>query len=229
VLLIAKTPGLTMPRQPNDIKELCSRLVAHAYPEFENRDFTVKAGKLRSYGQVRWGDAGGVQITCHQDVIRWPEPALIGLLAHEISHPAAGRSSEEGTDRDVINRGLGHYLAIERAFVNKYDDHCIGRGEDRYLGFQSVRELLNDHELRIMGNLLEDFKILPSKAATKFRLLHDTAIHDGIGHSILMIEGQSIRVDGASPSSDIKLLFRDEILYVYADDEVVAQVPRRER
>ncbi|MHA1939376.1 MAG: hypothetical protein ACXABV_10675 [Candidatus Thorarchaeota archaeon] len=218
-----------MPEQPNDIKELGHRLVVHAYPEFDSRDFTINTGNLRSYGQVRWGDVGGIQITCHQDVIRWPEPVLIGLLAHEISHPAEGSSSEEGTDRDVIDRGLGHYLAVERAFVNKYDDHSISRGKDRYLGFQSVRKLLNGHEERIMENLLEDFRILPSKETTKFRLLHDTAIHDGIGHSILMIEGQSIRVEGARPNSDIKLLFRDEILYVFVDDEVGAQIPWHER
>jgi hypothetical protein len=218
-----------MPRQLNDIKELGHRLVAHAYPEFEGRDLKINTGNLRSYGQVRWSDAGGIQITCHQDVIEWPEPAIIGLLAHEISHPAEGSSSEERTDRDVINRGLGHYLAVERAFVNKYEDHGISRGKDRYLGFQSVRELLNEHEQRIMENLLEDFKILPSKETRKFRLFHDTAIHDEIGHSILMIEGQSIRVEGARLNSSIKLLFRDEILYVYADDDVVAQVPWRDR
>ncbi len=229
MLLIAKTPGLRMPRQLNDIKELGHRLVAHAYPEFDGRDLKIDTGKLRSYGQVRWSDAGGIQIICHQDVMEWPEPALIGLLAHEISHPAEGSSSEEGTDRDVISRGLGHYLAVERAFVDKYGDHIISKGKDRYLGFQSVRELLNDHEQRIMENLLEDFKILPSKETRKFRLIHDTAIHDEIGHSILLIEGQSIRVEGARPNSDIKLLFRDEILYVYADDDVVAQVPWRER
>jgi len=225
VLLIAETPVLRMPRQSNDIKELGQRLVAHAYPEFEGRDFTINTGNLRSYGQVRWSDTGGIHITCHQDVIRWPEPAIIGLLAHEISHPAKGSSSEEGTDRDVINRGLGHYLAVERAFVNKYEDHRISRGRDRYLGFQSVKELLNNHEHRIMGSLLEDFKILPSRNAAKYRLLHDMAIHDAVGHFILMIDGQSIRVEGASSDSDIKLLFRDEVLYVYVDDDVATQVP----
>jgi hypothetical protein len=229
VLLIANTPGLRMPRQLNDIEELGHRLVAHAYPEFEGRYLAINTGKLRSYGQVRWSDTGGIQITCHQDVIKWPEPALIGLLAHEISHPAGGSSSEEGTDRDVINRGLGHYLAVERAFVNKHHDHSISRSKDRYLGFQSVMELLNDHEHRIMENLLEDFKIIPSKESSEFRLLHDTAIHDEIGHSILMIEGQSIKLEGARPNSDIKLLFRNETLHVYADDAVVAQVPWRDR
>ena len=143
-----------------------------------------------------------------------------------MSHPATGRiSSEEATDREVILRGLGHYLAVERAFVNKYNDHKTSGGKDRYMGFQSITKLLNDHEYRIMEHLLEDFKILPFRASTKFRLLHDTAIHDGIGQSVLMIEGQAITVKGARPESDIKLLFRDEILNIYADDEIVAQVP----
>jgi hypothetical protein len=215
-----------MPRQLNDLKELGRRLVLHAYPELTDRNIEVDTGNLKSFGQVRWNDMGGINVTCHQDVVGWPEPAIIGLLAHEISHPAKGQdSSEEMTDLDVIRRGLGHYLAVERAYVNKYEDHVIGKGRDRYLGFQSVRELLNDHEKGVLEHLLQDFRILPSIGKTRLRWIHDTAIHDDIGHSTLMIEGQAIRVKGVWADSDLKLLFRDEMLYVYADDEAIAKVP----
>jgi hypothetical protein len=213
-----------MPEQPIDLKRLGRSLLTHAYPEFNERGIVIETGKLRSYGQVRWSDTGEIQIMCHQDIVRWPEPAVIGLLAHEISHPAIEpNSSEEATDRDVISRGLGYYLAVERV----YDDHRIGGGRDRYLGFQSIRKLLNSHERCTLENLLEDFNILPGES-TRLRLLHDTAIHDGLGQSILMIEGQAIQIEGTQPDSELKLLIRDEFLYVYADEEIVAQVPWQE-
>ncbi|MFX0056056.1 MAG: hypothetical protein ACFFAX_08455 [Promethearchaeota archaeon] len=215
-----------MPVQSNDISNLVRRLVVNAYPELANRKIKVRAGALKSYGQVRWSDVGGINITCHQDVIDWPEPAIIGLLAHEISHPGKGQDScEEATDLDVISRGLGHYLAVERAFVNKYEDHVVERGKDRYLGFQSIRDLLNAHEERILEQLLGDFRILPLKRRELIKLMHDTSIYDGTGHSVLMIEGKAIRVGEIPANSDLKLLLRDDILYVYADDEVIAEVP----
>ncbi|MFW9887860.1 MAG: hypothetical protein ACFFER_06745 [Candidatus Thorarchaeota archaeon] len=215
-----------MPAQSNDIGELGRRIVFHAYPELAGRDIEATTSNLRSYGQVRWSDTDRINITCHQDTVCWPEPAIIGLLAHEISHPAKGKySSEETTDLDVIDRGLGHYLATERAYVNKYEDHTVRGCKDRYLGFQSIRELLNEHEKGMLEKLLEDFRIIPSKKTTRFRLIQDTAIHDDVGHTTLMIEGQSIRVKGVGADSDLKLLFRDKVLYVYADDEVVVKVP----
>jgi hypothetical protein len=219
-----------MPNHSNDVRELGRRLVAFAYPEFEGRDVKVITGNLRSYGQVRWSDDGGISIICNRDVVKWPEPVIIGLLGHEMSHPAKGvHSSEENTDLDVISRGLGPYLAVERAYVNKYEDHRIGKGKDRYLGFQSIRELLNDHEQTTMRHLLEDFRITPSRGLNEHRLVHDTAIHDEVGQLILMIEGQAIRVEGVRTDSDVKLLFRDEVLYVYVDDEVATEVPWHER
>ncbi|MFX1263177.1 MAG: hypothetical protein ACFFAZ_13900 [Promethearchaeota archaeon] len=219
-----------MPVQSNDIGELGRRLVFHAYPELAGRNIEVSTGNLRSYGLVRWSDAGRISITCHQDALYWPEPAIIGLLAHEISHPAKGKdSSEETTDLDVIDRGLGHYLATERAYVNMYEDYTVRRRKDRYLGFQSIRKLLNDHEIVMLEQILEDFRIIPSKKTTRFGLIHDTAIHDGVEHSTLMIEGQAIRVKGVRAGADLKLLFRDRVLYVYADDEVVVKVPWHSR
>ncbi|MHA2069506.1 MAG: hypothetical protein ACXABY_34520, partial [Candidatus Thorarchaeota archaeon] len=72
-----------MPEQPSDFKKLGRRLVAHAYPEVSQKKVIIKTSKLESYGQVRWSDVGDIRITCHQDIINWPEPAIIGLLAHE--------------------------------------------------------------------------------------------------------------------------------------------------
>jgi hypothetical protein len=214
----------------NDIGLLGRRLVFHAYPELAGRNIEVSTGNLKSYGQVRWSDAGRINVTCHQEVVDWPEPAIIGLLAHEFSHPAKGQdSSEEVTDLDVINRGLGHYLAVERTYVNKHEDHTIGRGKDRYLGARSIRELLNDHEKGLLEHLLEDFRIAPSRQREGFRRIHDTAIHDDIGRSTLMIEGHAIRLRGVQIDSDLKLLFRDGTLYVYVEDKVVARAPWQSR
>ncbi|MHA2140482.1 MAG: hypothetical protein ACXADC_07405 [Candidatus Thorarchaeota archaeon] len=219
-----------MPAQSSDFKELGRKLITHAYPELSGRNVIIKTGRLRSYGQVRWSDAGAIIITCNRNITNWPEPAVIGLLAHEISHPILGRkSSEEATDMDVIKRGLGHYLAVERAYVSKYNDHDINRNRDRYLGFQSVSHNLNNHERLIMENLLEDFNILPSKESKGVRLIHDTAIHDDTEQSIMMIEGKTIMLKGARPNSDIKMLFRGEVLFIYADDEIVAEIPWHDR
>jgi hypothetical protein len=221
----SRIAGIRVPVHLNDIGLLGRRLVFHAYPELAGRNIEVRTGNLKSYGQVRWSDAGRINVTCHQDIGGWPEPAIIGLLAHEFSHPAKGQdSSEEETDLDVINRGLGHYLAVERIFVNKHEDYTIGRGKDRYLGVRSIRELLNDHENELLEHLLEDFRIAPSRKRKGIRRIHDTAIHDDIGHSTLMIEGHAIRLRGAHADSDLKLLLRDEIFYVYVDEEVVARV-----
>jgi hypothetical protein len=219
-----------VPVHLSDTGLLGRRLVFHAYPELAGRNIEVNTGNLKSYGQVRWSDAGGIDVTCHQDVVGWPEPAIIGLLAHEFSHPAKRQdSSEEATDLDVINRGLGHYLAVERTYVNKHEDYTIGRGKDRYLGVRSIRELLNDHEKGLLEHLLVDFRIAPSRKREGFRRIHDTAIHDDIGHSTLIIEGHAIRLGATQADSDLKLLFRDEILYVYVDEEVVARVPWHSR
>jgi hypothetical protein len=117
--------------------------------------------------KVEWGGSGpnAVVISSHDktDIIRfnrsildWPEPASCGLLFHELSHIALGANihSEHQADRDVIERGLGPYLAIERLLTNKIDDHIVREGEDRYLGYESIRNLLSSVEIYQLDKML---------------------------------------------------------------------------
>jgi len=56
----------------------------------------------------------------------------------------------------VIARGLGCFLAIERAFTRKYADHIIGNGKDRYLGYESIRKLLTSGQVTQLDILMSD-------------------------------------------------------------------------
>ena len=89
-------------------------------------------------------------------------PALYGLLSHELSHIALGVNlhSEFQADRDVIERGLGPYLAIERLFTNKHSDYILREGEDKYLGFISIRKLLSPDEVHQLDTLISEIGML---------------------------------------------------------------------
>jgi len=60
----------------------------------------------------------------------------------------------------VINRKLGHYLAIERAYTKKFFDHILREGEDKYLGYTSIRKRLKSKEVRKLDKLLSDLGIV---------------------------------------------------------------------
>ena len=57
-------------------------------------------------------------------------------------------------------RGQGHYLAIERAFTNKYSDHVLRDGADRYLGYTSICKLLKFQEVQQLDSLISDIGIV---------------------------------------------------------------------
>ena len=100
-------------------------------------------------------------IRCNRAVRNWPEPALNGLLSHELSHLALGSKmhTELQADKDVIARGLGHYLAVERAFTNKHSDHVLREGEDRYLGYTFIRKLLKYQEVQQLDTLMSNIEL----------------------------------------------------------------------
>jgi hypothetical protein len=73
------------------LMDLAKRLVSYAYPELSQTKIAIGYGRISSYANVRWGGKGDIQVTCNVNSEDWPEPALIGLISHELSHPAQTR------------------------------------------------------------------------------------------------------------------------------------------
>ena len=201
--------------------DMAERLVSYAYPELSQTNIVVGYGGISSYANVRWGGLTGIQVTCSLKSEDWPEPALLGLISHELSHPAQARDwdSEMKTDQDVLNRGLGPYLAVERALTGKYDDHILRGGRDRYLGYATMRSLLNHREIRNLDRLLEDFGLIPSKSTRKdLDVLHDTIAYDEKRATTIVVEGNLLMLPPIPSDADIKILVRGKAAFIYADD-----------
>ncbi|MFX0107968.1 MAG: hypothetical protein ACFE7R_06780 [Candidatus Hodarchaeota archaeon] len=136
-------------------------LVTLAYSDIKDRDVKVVWGSIGPNAVVISSHKKSDVIRCNRAVRNWPEPALYGLLSHELSHIALGVNlhSELQADKDVIERGLGQYLAVERVLTTKFEDHNLRNGEDRYLGYFSIRKLLKAHEIRQLDILLSNYEI----------------------------------------------------------------------
>ena len=132
-----------------DVSALVDVLISSAYPELRNSNMSVSWGKTSSFAQIQWSDSkDDISIRINTKVKEWHEAGVTGLISHELSHPAqrGGGLSELKTDRDAISRGFGPYLAVERLFAGKYEDHVVRRGKDRYLGYRSIRVQLTHLE-----------------------------------------------------------------------------------
>ena len=152
-----------------------------AYPELVDRELRVQVKRIRALGNAHWTSVSKpVIITINKEVIGWPDPAVIGLLAHELSHPIVGlrKDTELATDRDVIARGLGVYLAFERAFVGRFLDDPLKRSGDRYLGYSSIRQTLQPHNLKDLDHMLRDFSLIPQRSSHRYM---EYPVHDTIG------------------------------------------------
>jgi len=149
--------------QRYSIQEYIVRLQKYAYQELADYDIIGEWKRIPSFAQVVLSDTGPFEIYCNLKVQRWPEPALYGLLAHELSHISLRkvRSSESGADEDVISRGLGAYLALERIFVGKYLDHSVKYRHDKYIGYDEIRKMLGEDEIRQLDLLLVRLKLIP--------------------------------------------------------------------
>ena len=139
-------------------------LIKRAYADIKDRTVKVVWGSTGTNAVIIRSQNKSDTIRCNRAVRNWPEPALNGLLSHELSHIALGSEmhTELQADKDVIARGLGHYLAVERAFTNKHSDHVLREGEDRYLGYASIRKLLKFQEVQQLDSLMSDFGLEPS-------------------------------------------------------------------
>jgi hypothetical protein len=175
-----------------DLSALLTPLVDVAYPELSENHITIGWGRISSFATISWNQKlEDIRIKCSHETKKWHEAPLIGLLAHELSHPVhKGRSeSEESTDLDVIERGLGTYLGVERLFTGKYEDHIIRKGRDRYLGYRSIRNQLSETELKHLDILLKQLRLIPHQMIARSPRQHDIIIVNSSTNTIIEING----------------------------------------
>lgn len=156
-------------------------------------------------------------------ILKWHEAPIIGLMAHELSHPASkkGGQKEEYTDLDVIQRGLGPYLALERIMTNKYTDYVIKKGKDRYLGYSTIRDYLDSKELNHLDRLLGDLRLTSTSRKYPKELQHDYIVMRD--SKITSLRNGSILDHNPDIDTELKYRTHDNSTYVYLDDELVAK------
>ena len=203
-----------------DLQELAHLLVEEAYPELRGSELDVRRGRTSFFGTVSWTSLPGtIRIVCSTQTKKWHEAALLGLLSHELSHTAQSKhsTSERSTDIDVIDRGLGPYLAAERATTGKYEDYIISRGRDRYLGYRTIRGHLLGLELTQLDVLLREMRLVPSRKAECELLNHDVSIRHSDGRTEISINGNTFMVISDAKDPKIELIAREGITCVYVD------------
>ena len=209
-----------------DINELIRTLVSFAYPELQKRQVVASWGRTSNYAQVRWSDDDNeIKIRINKNVRRWHQAGITGLLSHELSHPAQSGSGfkEKRTDEDVIARGLGSYLAVERILAGKYEDHIISRGKDRYLGYRTIRNLLTSQEIQNLDILMSKMKLKPVQHTNPTMFSHDSALFEKGGETMISIDGNQFTLPDGLQDPDIKMVNRDGLVMVYADEILVGQ------
>ena len=214
-----------------DISTLARVLTSSAYPELQQSNISVSWGKTSSFAQIQWGETKDeISIRINTNVKTWHDAGITGLISHELSHPAQKGEglSELKTDNDAIIRGLGPYLAVERLFAGKYDDHVIRSGKDRYLGYRSIRAQLTHLESHQLDLLLSSIGLVPAKKSSPVMLSHDIAMFDRASKTILTIEGRQYHLSKGVQNPDIKLVERNHITYVYADEILVGEFSEKE-
>ncbi len=215
-----------------DINILSEKLVRLAYPELQESTITAKWGRTTSFAQIWWDKSTDkISIRVNSDVQEWHDAAVTGLISHELSHPALKERgmSELQTDKDVLSRGLGLYLAVERLFAGKYDDHIICSGRDRYLGYESIRLNLTKIETQQLDTVLCKIGIIPTRPTDPIKINHDIMILDNEYRTSIIVEGHQIIIPQDMSDADIKLVERDGTMYVYANEILVASLPINEK
>jgi len=207
-----------------DLSKLVMQLIESAYPELNRSHISIQWGRSSSFATISWThDIKDVKIRCSNETKIWHEAALTGLLAHELSHPAQHkeRQSERSTDLDAINRGFGPYLGVERLFAGKYEDHIIRKGKDRYLGYRSIRQLLNDNELKHLDALLSQLRLVPSRKVEQKRVHHDIVIIHSTSDTTIQVDGHEFKIAPLREDAEVRTIVKGNTTYVMIDDEEV--------
>lgn len=197
---------------------LIQQLIDVAYPELDGSKIISRWRKMTCFASVCWSpDREKITVTCNHETKKWHEAAMLGLLSHELSHPIGGAidRAECSTDIDVIERGLGPYLAVERAMTGKYEDYIISHGKDMYLGYRSIRSHLNEEELVQLDALLVEMRLIPQTKKDQQLIHHDLAILKTNGTSEISIDGHIFSVEGEIDDAQIKIITKGSISHVY--------------
>ena len=205
---------------------MAKTLVSLVYPELQRKEVVVSWGRTSSYGQVRWSDDDNkIRIRLNKSIQVWHQAGITGLLSHELSHPSQKGSGlkEWKTDEDVIMRGLGPYLAVERLLTGKYEDHVIQNGKDRYFGYRQIRQALTPVETKHLDRLLADLNLKPTRVIQHSWVSHDSVIHEREGVTSIIVEGQQFLLPEGLTEPDIKTVNREGIVSVYADEILIGQ------
>lgn len=208
----------------SSLTRIISSLVTYAYNDLDSKRFIIKTAKISSFACITWdSNQDTIRVTCNKIILNWHEAPVIGLLAHELSHPASkkGGQKEEATDLDVIQRGLGPYLALERIMTNKYLDYVIRNGQDRYLGYSTIRNYLDVQELNHLDRLLRDLRLTTTTRNYPQKLQHDYVVM--YDDKITALRNGAILNDEQDVDSELKYRTHDNSTYVYLDDELVAK------
>lgn len=157
-----------MPRitsEEPDISLLIHKLSNYCYPELAtNRIHVSWASDIGAVAFVKWikTDLTPIQIFCNTQMIQFKDPVITGVIAHELSHVANKFSDEGHCDYDVINRGLGVYLAVARVVTNMIEDQPAVTPSSPYLGYYTIRKYLSKpkrDEVDMLLNTIVNFKI----------------------------------------------------------------------
>lgn len=150
--------------QEKTLQQYIDNIVDIAYPELRLLRIRGIWKRINALAQVTLSRGISFEILCSIKIKPWPEPALYGLLGHELSHIVLRNqaNAEQNADLDVIARGMGPYLAVERIFASKYLDHVLQSRQDRYIGYNQIRKLLTHHELVQLNMLVEELGLTPS-------------------------------------------------------------------
>ncbi len=209
-----------------NLDALIQQLIDVAYPELEGSKIISRWRRISCFASVSWSsNKENITVTCNAKIKKWHEAALIGLLSHELSHPAGDASNrmERSTDFDVIRRGLGPYLAVERAMSGKYEDFIISRGNDMYLGYRSIWSHLNEEEDSQLDALLQELRLIPQRKKDTQVPQHDMTILRTDRTSEISIDGHVFTVKGIIDDSDIEIITEEGISYVYHQGQKIGK------
>ncbi|MFW9960091.1 MAG: hypothetical protein ACFFDV_03685 [Candidatus Thorarchaeota archaeon] len=201
-----------------NLHALIQQLIDVAYPELDGSKIISRWRKMSCFASVCWSlDREKITVTCNHQTKKWHDAAILGLLSHELSHPVGGASdrAECSTDIDVIQRGLGPYLAVERAMTGKYEDYIINHGKDMYLGYRSIRSHLTEEELFQLDALLAEMRLIPQRKKEQQMIHHDLTILKRKGTSEISIDGHIFSVEGDIDDAQVEIITKGGISLVY--------------
>ncbi len=209
------------------LPDYLSDIIHYSFPELAGQSYSISWKKIPSFAHVIIGQDGSFQIQCDNVTRSWAEPAMIGLLAHELCHVSLRnkRSGECETDECVIARGLGPYLAVERIYAGKYNDHIVQSGSDRYIGYSTIRKKLEKFELTQLDKLLSDLKLIPSETK-KINRVHDSSLQQKGHLGSIIVDGIHYTTGEIPVSADVSIVLREEVIEIYVDDRLFQTLKR---